>query len=230
MSRSHTLAVAFLFALCACWAQSPASGQQTQEVLARGLASSSRADRIAASEAAVATPSETLLLFRKWERNVPFGVAGEQLYLSMIEVYGRLKAEDGIPFLIDHISWTEASTGGMWLKKPEIVASRLPAVHALLQIGRPATSPLINAYYKTAGEDRWAIVLTLVLMKDPKARETLVEINRQASILLIMSEAALTRFDENKTERTKPLRQGTKPARTPPGTGQHPIPTAASAP
>ena len=110
------------------------------------------------------------------------------LYIGMAEAFGRLKTRDAIPFLVKNITlqyWPASPS--VWMKTPEVVRSRLPAVAALVQIGPDAAAALIRTrWVGLSSEERLAVIL--VVSRAPETPES------QSFLLTVLGEANLQRY------------------------------------
>ncbi len=129
------------------------------------------------------------------------------LNLSMIEIFGRLRTKDAIPFLVEHISSDSTAMNTIWMRGPETIAEALPAIQALLKIGRDATPELIRALGKIPycpswtdckRKDRIAIVVTLAMLKDPRAKAALEKETEHSSKEGDIAFQALKSMDQKK--------------------------------
>jgi len=100
----------------------------------------------------------------------------------MIEIFGRLRTKEALPFLVEHIAMDENAMATIWMKSPQSIAASVPGVQALLRIGPDATPALLRAleklpYYKAGVpgdyKKRIAIVVTLAMMRDRRAKPAL---------------------------------------------------------
>jgi hypothetical protein len=102
----------------------------------------------------------------------PQGVNHHRLLIGLADLFGRLKAEEAIPFLADNITLQRYNDMNTWTRTDAVVEGRLPAAHALIQIGGPAVNPLARAYWKpTTFDERNAIMFTLSKIATPEAEE-----------------------------------------------------------
>ncbi len=156
----------------------------------------------AAIQALAASPREGCVTLLRWIRTPPAGVDIYDLTVAMMEAFGEIRAPEGVPFIISHITWLPnawGNPGNIWNKSPETLAERFPGIGALVRIGSPATSQVASAYYNSAGTDRIAITVALALLKDARARYALSEINRQASLLEGAADQRLARIEKRRS-------------------------------
>lgn len=144
---------------------------QREAVLARHLADQST--RSATIGKIVGSGTAKLPVLLNWTKSPPPGVNVRELNLALVELFGRLHATEAIPFLIANINFRDSPVGSIWMKSPEDVIHRSPAIRALLAIGPDAIPSLTQAYSKATPMDRLAIVLTLSEMKDVRAKNVL---------------------------------------------------------
>ena len=137
-------------------------GPQAQE-LARALADDATRENAVAS--VVADPRAKLPLLLSWAKSPPADVDELGIDIGLADAFGRLRAKEAIPFLIQHISiqrWLAAPD--VWMKTAEVVQERLPAAAALIKIGPDASRALIAANWDCMSpEDRLAALLVVSL-------------------------------------------------------------------
>jgi hypothetical protein len=125
------------------------------------------------------------------------------LYVGLADVFGTLKTAEAIPFLIKNISLDRTRAVNTWLKTPEIIEERLPAVGALVKIGPEACKALIRATWKPMlHEDRLAAIFAVSRItsqyKIPEAREFLSSVLASATLERYTAEEGLRNFDRNR--------------------------------
>ena len=155
----------------------------TDQELARLLASDATRAQAVAQIATSGSAKVPLLL--SWTEKPPIGVEKVKLYLGLAEVFGRLRTTKAVPFLIKNITlqdWPESPN--TWMKTPEVIEARMPAVAALIRIGPEASIALIRAPITglTPEERLAAIFVVSRSMQVPEAREFLVSILGQANM------------------------------------------------
>lgn len=104
-------------------------------------------------------------------------IDSDQLTVGLVEAFGRLRCEKGIPFLIDRIGVQVSGDPHVWMKTAESIESQYPAIRALRLIGAPAVRPLVEA----ANSRAWtqfqrlplAFALARVLSQEQSGREGL---------------------------------------------------------
>lgn len=115
----------------------------------------------------------------RWTEVPPPGINRLDLDRGLIEAFGALRVEKGIPFLIRSISFGPPTP--VWGHTAGAIIAESPAIGALLRIGRPASAALMKAYSQPlTPEDRLAIVFALAQLQDPSAKEFLVQARGQA--------------------------------------------------
>ncbi|GEM_PF-5375563 len=163
---------------------SSANSQQSANSpnLAKSLCDIDQLRRERAINMVTRSPDRYLPLLLEWTRNPPpgIGLGSTNFDVSLAEIFGRLRTTEAVPFLIDHITVVGGASASIWNRRIEIIEKNLPAIHALVEIGSPATPPLVAALdrmpYRSGGpayEQRFAIVVALALMKDPQAAPAL---------------------------------------------------------
>jgi hypothetical protein len=137
----------------------------SDEALARLL--SNEATRQGAVDRILEEGNNKIPLLLSWARNAPAQIDTSELYIGMAIVFGQLKVREAIPFLIKNINiqrWP--SSPNVWMKTPQVVLQRLPAVAALIQIGPESSKQLIrSAWKRMAGEDRLAAIFVVSRIK-----------------------------------------------------------------
>jgi hypothetical protein len=122
-----------------------------------------------------------------WTREPPSGVDQRELTFGLVYAFGELRTKEAIPFLIKNIDMSWDTDGGLWMKTGRVIDERLPAVHALRQIGSAASVPVIDAYSKgMTRRQRPAAIFVVSAIAAPGAREFLTE---------AMAEADLEKFE-----------------------------------
>lgn len=161
-------------------------------------------------EAAIAGISKsdlgTLAIIRSLMETSPTGVDHHGLRVGLADVCGKLRSQECIPFLIKNISierwhWREMNT---WTKTETVVMERLPAVRALVAIGKEASLSIQSAYPNTSSrEARLALLFTITQIDDPDAEGFLQSIKARLSIE--------TRWVDTGLDRLSKKRQGRRP-------------------
>lgn len=132
-----------------------------------------------------------------WERDFPNDRA---LDIGLCMAFGRLKAKEAIPFLVDHINLTRHLdlSGNTWSRASEVILDRLPAVVVLIQIGPAASQAIIGTYWKQlSGQDRLAAIFVVSRIKGvPEAREFLARFMGQDKMEHYYAEQGLKLLDE----------------------------------
>lgn len=189
-----------------------AQAQDRNDRLVRLLAN----DRTQAKTVAkiVASGQDKLPLLFSWTKNPPEGLGPIELItfdVGLADIFGHLKSNEAIPFLIKHISMqrsTFLTSPGFGLKADSVILERMPAIAALISIGTPALEPLEHAFYPMApSDDRipllFAIsrIVTRMSSQDPEEdhartflHSTLGELNVERSYV----QDALTALDRVK--------------------------------
>jgi hypothetical protein len=116
------------------------------------------------------TPSVSRLI--ELGRNPPPGINQHGLRIGLADLFGRMRAEEAIPFLVANITLQRYGDMNTWTRTDQVIEGRLPAGHALILIGAPAVEPLARAYWKpTTSEERNAIMFTLSRIANPGTEE-----------------------------------------------------------
>lgn len=185
-----TLTVAVLPPTVLCWV----GADETQ--FARRLADPNRRQAAIAQILQHAKELEPTLL--RWAEQAPRDIEAGDLYLGLIEAFGRLGTAKAIPFLIDHIElrFPPSVTGAL---TPKSMASEWPAVTALVRIGPQATMPLIQAYRRRQlrWEERLAVLAAVVELKDPRAEPFLLWVRTVAYEEITFAESGLASLGIN---------------------------------
>ena len=135
-------------------------------------------------------------------RDPPDEVDKSGLYVGLADVFGRLRAKDAIPFLIENISlqrFTPAA-GNIWLKTDQVVQEMLPAVVALIRIGPEASRALIREPWKERPpDDHHAAVFVVAHIRGvAEARNFLISALDNGPIERHWAEEGLRLLDENR--------------------------------
>jgi hypothetical protein len=129
--------------------------------------------------------------------NPPLGIDRRELNIGLADSFGALRTRKAIPFLIDNIGirrWFEAHN---WLKSGEVIENRLPAVHALIQIGPDSLDALFHAYSGRLGNsERLAIVFVVSRIKDPRCRDFLQGIQGEVETMQRWASDGLNLLDK----------------------------------
>jgi hypothetical protein len=213
-----TLVVPLLVVCLACpWNQ---AGDELD--LARRLASPATRDE--AIQTIVSSGGKQLPILLSWTTTPPQVEDLVNLHLAMVEVFERLKSKEAVPFLVQNIDPGYAPPN-TWSKSTAIIIARYPAIRALLAIGPDAIPELRRAYYSTkvertvtpdlherierrepdamreelayqsARREHIAIVFTLAMMRDERARVVLQDAAKPTSPESIFAEEGLRWLD-----------------------------------
>ncbi len=164
--------------------------------LARLLASDTTRQRGVAR--VVASGNNIIPILLSWTKSPPPQVDQNELYIGLADAFGQLKTKEAIPFLIKNISlqrWRELNT---WLKTAQVIEERLPAVAALVRIGKDASKALISEYQTLVAEDRLAAIFVVSMIQDPEARTFLASVMGQANLERYWAEEGLKRLEGRK--------------------------------
>ena len=161
--------------------------------------------RQAAVDRTVALGNGRLPLLLAWTRKPPpqlNELEQPRLLIGMADVFGRLKTNEAIPFLIKNIRLhrTDGLRSNIWMKTTEAVLSEMPAISALTQLGSPALEDLMSAYLRSAPiGDRVPLIFTIsrigAVTKIPRVREFLMLVRGEATFERTQAEEGLNLFD-----------------------------------
>jgi hypothetical protein len=117
-------------------------------------------------------------------RNPPPDVERDQLYVGLSDVFGRLRAKEGIPFLIENIDMCRSMSlcANAWLKADYVLKELKPAIMALIRIGPDASRALIHESWarKPRGDRMAALFVVSQIRGAPEARGFLTSaVNRR---------------------------------------------------
>lgn len=194
--RSYILVSVAMAVLCA-----PLPGQGLDGVaLARRLAdSNSRAEAV---EKIIAQKDQAVPLLLSLAQRPPDDIDSYEFDVGLADVFGRLKTEEAIPFLIRNIGLNRYHSVNVWLKTPEAVEKTLPAAAALIQIGPDAAKALIHAYWEPMpAEDRPAAIFVIARVLDsrpgaiPEGRVFLQSVRAELNVELRWADRGLALFN-----------------------------------
>jgi len=177
------------------WISAAAQTSNNQE-LARLL--SNEQSRKSAVDKILATPDRKLPVLLSWTRHTPPGVSKVDLYVGLADVFGRLKAREAIPFLIENIGLQRwLASPNIWLKTAQVVEERLPAAAALIQIGPEASTAIIHkSWARVAPEDRLAAIFVVSRIGNvPEAGAFLSSVLGEANLERHWAEEGLKALD-----------------------------------
>ena len=144
----------------------------------------------------VTSGTDNIPLLLSWARTPPPKLDDFQQYIlriSLAQIFGQLKIAEAIPFLIKNISLLDwpLVMPNVWMKTPQVIEQRMPAVSALIRIGPEALDALMDKTWGAeAAGDRLAAIFVVARIaaatKDPqmseKAREFLLTSLREANL------------------------------------------------
>ena len=157
--------------------------------LARSLAKESTRQAVVAR----ITNSEIPLLLA-WTKVPPAQVDESGLYIGLADAFGQLKAKEAIPFLIKNITLQRwLASPNTWMKTPQVIEERMPAVAALIRIGPEAAKTLIDTPGECiTAENRLAAIFVVSRIKDvPEARTFLIQALGEANVQRFWAEDGL---------------------------------------
>lgn len=157
------------FAALAVWGL--AAGHVFAQDLARSLATPELRD--AAVESIAASRGKDLPLLLAWGEKPPSGVDPIGLNIGLAEAFGRLRAPEGVLFLIRNISLDASglSQTNTWMKADSVVEARLPAMMALIAIGPDASNALLAVPWDNLGsQEQMPALYAICKIADPGAR------------------------------------------------------------
>ena len=159
----------------------------SDQALARRLADPNTRESAVAE--VVSSGNRKVPLLLSWTRKPPAGIGNSyeqyQLYVGLADVFGELRTEAAIPFLIKYIGIDRTPMGNSWMKTPNVVEHRMAAVKALMRIGKVASLAVIQASSDghMTGEDRLAAIYVVSSVRDvPEARIFLYEALGEANL------------------------------------------------
>jgi hypothetical protein len=131
-----------------------------------------------------------------WAKELPSGFnefEQRDLQIIMAEIFGNLRVEEAIPFLIANISLDKGPMTNVWGRTPEVIQARLPGVAALIAIGPEAARTLIaTPRDRMSPYDRLAAVFVVSRIGGvPGAREYLNSALGEATALHYRAEEGL---------------------------------------
>ena len=145
----------------------------------------------------VASPATSLPLLLSWVNDPPPGVPARGLVIGLADAFGRLKAKEAIPFLVEHIGLKRYLEVLEWVPDEEEMERRLPAAAALIRIGPEALDPLIQAAWQISDwQARRALFFLLARIASPERRDSLETIRGQLQAEMHWVEKALRRTQE----------------------------------
>ena len=83
------------------------------------------------------------------------GVNNHNLQVGLAEIFGDLKVEESIPFLVSHLIMRryEGVDFASWSKTDDGILGTFPCIQALVSIGPPASKAIINEYAARDGSE-----------------------------------------------------------------------------
>jgi HEAT repeat protein len=141
--------------------------------------------RESAVRSVVESRGKEVPLLLSWARKPPAGVDRAGLDIGLADVFGKLKTAEAIPFLIKNITMERwPPSPNTWMKTPEVIEGRMPAVAALVQIGPESAKALIRAGLdgKTFEERLAAIFVVSQISNVPESMEFLASALGQANL------------------------------------------------
>lgn len=148
----------------------------------------------------VAEGRKDVPLLLSWTRTLPDVADKYELMLGMAQIFGRLKTREAIPFLIKNITMQVfPQAPDTFMKTPEVIEGRMPAIVALIQIGPPASRALLaTPFGRMTSEERLAVIFTVSRVPGvPKASEFLKVVAGQANMERSWAENGLNYLDEH---------------------------------
>ena len=110
----------------------------------------------------VANRTRMLPVLLAWTNEPPRDLDVYEFRIGLADVFGALKAQEGIPFLVRNIGLDRTGEPNTWIKNPRSIKYRLPAVGALIEIGRSSIPPLIAASWEPlTQQDRRAVIFAI---------------------------------------------------------------------
>ena len=177
------LRTSVIILMAAACATASAQNQSDQE-LARLLANDNT--RQSAVAKVLASQQEKVPLLLSWTRALPAHVDKNGLYIGLGDVFGKLRTNAAIPFLIKNISRRRTGYVDLapWLKVDKAIEDTFPAVTALIEIGPDASKALIRACQGSMlAEDRLAAIFVVSRIKEvPEARAFLTAVLGEATM------------------------------------------------
>jgi hypothetical protein len=92
------------------------------------------------------------------------GVDDHSLQVGLADLFGELKVDESIPFLVSHLILrrSEGADFAPWTKVDAVVLRSFPCVQALVSIGANASKALIKEYAgRNASENRLAAIFSV---------------------------------------------------------------------
>ena len=142
----------------------------------------------------VASPEGQVSVLLSWSEKPPRQVNESELYVGMAEVFGQLKTKAAIPFLIKNISLQRGlPSPNTFMKTPQVIEQRMPAVAALIQIGPDAAKAVMRSFSERSDEgERLATIFVVSRIKGvPEARDFLTSVLGRANMERFWAEEGL---------------------------------------
>ncbi len=124
--------------------------------------------------------------------------------MGLADVFGELKMEEAIPFLITNIKMRRLAPGqtrvldDIFMKAPEVVEDQLPAVGALVKIGQPASRALMREWPRLPIDSSIEAVFAISRIADPVARTFLITIKARCGIATRYADRGLAAINAGK--------------------------------
>ena len=182
----------------AAFMASASRAQNSETELARRL--SNDATRATAIASVLEGAKRDIPLLLLWTRKPPAHIETSGLYVGLAEVFGQLQTKEAIPFLIKNIGLQRwPSSPNTWMKTPEVIEARSPAVTALIRIGPDASRAIIRTGLQgMTPEDRLAAIFVVGRIKGvPESVGFLSSILGEANLERHWAEQGLKQVEVN---------------------------------
>ena len=121
------------------------------------------------------------------------------LSFGLMRALGALKVRQAIPYLKENVACNIYKADNPWLKSPEIIEQRMPALAALISMGSDATKPLIDLYqHPVHRDDRIIAIFGLSRIHDPMTYEFLNDVLGKAQLIEFYAKQGIRAIDQSK--------------------------------
>ena len=121
------------------------------------------------------------------------------LSFGLMRAVGALKLKQAIPYLKENVACNIYKADNPWLKSPEIIEQRMPALAALISIGSDATKALIDLYqHPVHRDDQIIAIFGLSRIHDPMTHEFLYDVLGGTQLIEFYAKKGIKAIDQLK--------------------------------
>ncbi len=121
--------------------------------------------------------------------------ANDELRFALIDVFAKLKAVEGVPFLTKNMRLARWRSLNPWMVSSSVIRDQYPALDALILIGQPASQALVELLERPLlADEQVAAVFVVAQVGSPGDAKVLEAMKFQAALVKLWANDGLERI------------------------------------